>query len=713
MRNFIFLYQKLGLDYLYHKGELRNLESVPAGVEKKLIEIVAALWGEMIMTDFASFPSRSFTRAFQILHLGIVRVAVFAALGLTLAVFPHAVFANSTPTTNVTGKANGTGCAGSSCHGVSADATIGVAVTGPTTLTAGSIGTYTITATKSGIANSTKMGFDLRVSDGALSVVAGQSTALTSGEITHSAIVGALATTLSNSASYSFKYTMPANAAAGSTHLLYSVSALGFIGWNHGSPYTVTVPTPIPVISSGSTASGTVGLAFNYQITASNTPTSYGVTGTLPTSVTLNTSSGLISGTPGNSGTFNVNVTATNGGGTSTPQPVTITIAPAVVAATRYVNAATGSNTSNTCSVLGSPCKTITYAMTQALAGNPGDLISVAPGTYNLTLGEVFPIVMKSGVQLIATGSPSDTIIDATGANTRLFNASDSNVSTLIQGFTITGGFNVGPANGTNIGGGAILIDGINQIKIRRNIFTGNEARGFGGVAASFSKEGYGGAISVAGGLATIENNVFRANTARGGDGVTGTPGGAAGSGHGGAISGSAAIIVNNTFYANVAQGGSGGSSSGQGGAGGSAFSSAVEMNNTSVVNNIFVNNSTIGGTGGSGSPPGSAGTAIGGAVTANASPSNTNNLFFGNTSNGDTGVNFVLIDPQFHSAPAILKIKIGSPATGAGTSTGAPATDFAGVTRPSPPAIGAYEPSAPVTAPKSALNPILFFLID
>ena len=151
------------------------------------------------------------------------------------------------------GKANGTGC--STCHGATADATMTVAVTGPTMLTAGSIGTYTITATKSGVANGTKMGFDLRVSDGTLSVVAGQSTALTSGEVTHSASVGALATTTSNSASYSFKYTMPANAAAGSTHLLYSVSALGYpIAWNHGSPFTVTVPTPVPVVSSGSTA---------------------------------------------------------------------------------------------------------------------------------------------------------------------------------------------------------------------------------------------------------------------------------------------------------------------------------------------------------------------------------------------------------------------------------------------------------------------------
>src|SRR5204863_9352295 len=55
-------------------------------------------------------------------------------------------------------------------------------------------------------------------------------------------------------------------------------------------------------------------------------PVSYGETGTLPAGVTLNTSTGLISGTPTNFGTFNVTVSATNGSGTGT-QGLAITIA--------------------------------------------------------------------------------------------------------------------------------------------------------------------------------------------------------------------------------------------------------------------------------------------------------------------------------------------------------------------------------------------------
>ena len=52
-----------------------------------------------------------------------------------------------------------------------------------------------------------------------------------------------------------------------------------------------------PAITSPLTASGTVGVAFSYQITASNNPTSFNATG-LPAGLSVNTTTGLISGTP-------------------------------------------------------------------------------------------------------------------------------------------------------------------------------------------------------------------------------------------------------------------------------------------------------------------------------------------------------------------------------------------------------------------------------
>src|SRR5208283_3500226 len=92
---------------------------------------------------------------------------------------------------------------------------------------------------------------------------------------------------------------------------------------SNGVNFTVTVA--LPVITSSDRASGTVGTAFSYQITATNSPTSFGALG-LPTGLTLDTVSGLISGTPtGAVGTSSVTLSATNSGGTGSA-PLTLTI---------------------------------------------------------------------------------------------------------------------------------------------------------------------------------------------------------------------------------------------------------------------------------------------------------------------------------------------------------------------------------------------------
>ena len=84
------------------------------------------------------------------------------------------------------------------------------------------------------------------------------------------------------------------------------------------------VPSFAPVITSPSLAGGTVGAAFAYQITASNGPFSYGATG-LPTPLSADPSTGWITGTPQQAGTFQVVLSATNGVGTGTA-PLTLTI---------------------------------------------------------------------------------------------------------------------------------------------------------------------------------------------------------------------------------------------------------------------------------------------------------------------------------------------------------------------------------------------------
>ena len=82
------------------------------------------------------------------------------------------------------------------------------------------------------------------------------------------------------------------------------------------APLVFTPPAAAPAISSATSATGVVGTAFSYQVVASNSPTSYAASG-LPSGLSLNTSTGAITGTPTAAGTSTVSLTATNASGTS------------------------------------------------------------------------------------------------------------------------------------------------------------------------------------------------------------------------------------------------------------------------------------------------------------------------------------------------------------------------------------------------------------
>ncbi len=85
----------------------------------------------------------------------------------------------------------------------------------------------------------------------------------------------------------------------------------------------LSVPSA-PVITSATTASGSTNKRFSYQITATNSPTSYTATG-LPSGLLLNTTTGFISGIPTTAATSKVAIGASNAGGTGTAT-LTITI---------------------------------------------------------------------------------------------------------------------------------------------------------------------------------------------------------------------------------------------------------------------------------------------------------------------------------------------------------------------------------------------------
>ena len=76
-------------------------------------------------------------------------------------------------------------------------------------------------------------------------------------------------------------------------------------------------PPPPPVIAGGSSATGVYGTPFSYTIGATNSPTSYFATG-LPSGLTIDPATGMISGAPTTTGNFVVQLGAENAGGTST-----------------------------------------------------------------------------------------------------------------------------------------------------------------------------------------------------------------------------------------------------------------------------------------------------------------------------------------------------------------------------------------------------------
>src|SRR5205814_2065044 len=111
---------------------------------------------------------------------------------------------------------------------------------------------------------------------------------------------------------------------------LYATISIGNSAYSDVRSTTTTAANSmIPAITSAATAGGTMGSSFNYSITASNSPASYGATN-LPSGLTVNSSTGVISGTPAiapsSVTTYTVIITAKNANGTGS-KALTISIA--------------------------------------------------------------------------------------------------------------------------------------------------------------------------------------------------------------------------------------------------------------------------------------------------------------------------------------------------------------------------------------------------
>ena len=114
----------------------------------------------------------------------------------------------------------------------------------------------------------------------------------------------------------------------------YNVSLSANNATGTGSTVTLVVTIqpsgPVPAIDSNASVTADVNTPFSYQITATNTPTSFTASG-LPVGLSLNTTSGLISGTPTVSGVSTATLTASNGNGSSANFTLTFILGPVSV----------------------------------------------------------------------------------------------------------------------------------------------------------------------------------------------------------------------------------------------------------------------------------------------------------------------------------------------------------------------------------------------
>ena len=90
------------------------------------------------------------------------------------------------------------------------------------------------------------------------------------------------------------------------------------------APFSLTIrvlrPDPVPILANPGSRAHTVNSHFSYQVISNpSTSVTFALSGSIPTGVTINENTGLISGTPTIVGVYRLRITATNLYGTSNP----------------------------------------------------------------------------------------------------------------------------------------------------------------------------------------------------------------------------------------------------------------------------------------------------------------------------------------------------------------------------------------------------------
>ncbi len=212
-----------------------------------------------------------------------------------------------------------------------------------------------------------------------------------------------------------------ANTASSQTFTVAATDTTGAVG-TASLTITITSAPAAPVfVSDTPPTAGMVGSAYSYSFAASGTPapTFSVASGSLPAGLTLDTITGVLSGTPTAAGPFTFTVRATNSLGSATSPTITITVSSTPVFTADTPPAATAG---------------VAFSYSFAASGTPAPTFSVASGnlppglTLNTTTGVLsgtsttagpFTFTLLASNTSGSTASPPITITVTAGPATK------------------------------------------------------------------------------------------------------------------------------------------------------------------------------------------------------------------------------------------------------------------------------------------------------
>lgn len=203
----------------------------------------------------------------------------------------------------------------------------------------------------------------------------------------------------------------------------FTYTATNTSGTSTSATVTVTVTQPDLAISPTGTLALRAGEAFSQTFSAANgtAPYDYSISGTLPDGLIFDPSSGTLSGTPTENGSFSLTVTATDAYGASTSASVTLSIDEALpVAPTLTTVTASGLTT--------------TVDLTSGATGGPftgAALVSLSPSTAGTAL-----IVLNDTAA--STGNAAFAAALSSGRYKLRFTANPTFTGTAIATYTLT-----------------------------------------------------------------------------------------------------------------------------------------------------------------------------------------------------------------------------------------------------------------------------------